>query len=149
MTDQRSKAADIIYVSWGGTGRGASLRRAYRSAAEQDRGLVYLAILDEGTFHDVEASLRRVVSDELSWLLDAQIRLIQSELGLDVDTRIMVRTGDIDNEVTEVINLVGADLVLIGAPVPLAGHSSVEEFGEILRNRTGATVEVVEPLLDN
>ncbi len=151
MTDQPSalsSSADVVYVSWGGTGRGASLRRAYRSASDQGRGLVYLAILDEDHFSDLDASLLKVVSEELSWMLDAQIRLIQNELGLDVPTRIMVRSGDIDNEVTEVIKLVGTDQVLIGAPVPLSRHSSVEEFGEILRSRTGATVEVVEPIFD-
>lgn len=149
MTDRLaadpSSTADIIYVSWGGTGRGASLRRAYRAASDQNRGLVYLAILDEEHFDDLDPSLLRTVSDELSWLLDAQIRLIQNELGLDVATKIMVRSGDIDNEVTEVIKLVGTDRVLIGAPIPLSQHTSVDEFGAILSDRTGATIEVVEP----
>lgn len=144
-TSTESRTADLIYVSWGGTGRGSSLREAYRQAATGQRGLLYLAILDEDTFNDLDPTLLTVVSEELKWLLDAQIRLVQNELGLDVPTRIMVRTGDIDDEVTEVIKLTGTDTVLIGAPVPLARHTSVDEFVGILTDRTQASVSVVEP----
>ncbi len=140
-----SDTAEIIYVSWGGTGRGASLRSAYQQAIAANRGLLYLAILDEEHFSDVEDNLLNVVGDELQWLIDTQVRLVQQELGNDVPVRVMVRSGDIDDEVTEVIQLVGTNLVLIGAPVPLARHTSVDEFVNILTSRTGTTVEVVEP----
>ena len=77
----------ILYVSWGGSGRAASVRAAMRLALEQPeesgRGLRYLAVLDDEHFADIDDNLLAVVSDELRWVLDAQLELTRNQLGAE------------------------------------------------------------------
>ncbi|MCB0995725.1 MAG: universal stress protein [Acidimicrobiales bacterium] len=144
--DQEPKPPDLLYVSWGGTGRGAAFRRAYDRAAEEDRRIVYLAILDEDTFGDCEAPELHLVVEELTWLLEAQVRLVDREdRTTEVTTRIEVAIGAVVDTVGDAVERLGADLVLVGAPVPLVHHESVEALGRVLAERTGASVELIEP----
>ena len=134
----------MVYLSWGGSGRGAAYREAYDRAAEQRRGIVYLAILDPATFSDLDGPLLAFVTEELTWLLEAQLRLVdREELATEVPTRTLVRGGDVIEEVSELVEALGTDLVLVGAPVPLLHHASVEDLVAELSERTGATVEVI------
>ena len=142
MTDQ--SLPDMVYVSWGGSGRGVAFREAYDRAVIEGRGIVYLAILDPPTFSDLDDSLLEVVIEELTWLLEAQIHLVdREELSAGVATRTLVRGGDVAEEVSSLVDALDADLVLIGAPVPLADHASVDELVSELSERTGAVVEVI------
>jgi hypothetical protein len=139
----------IVYVSWGGTGRGAAFREAYGRAAEENRGIVYLAILDAPTFGDLDESLLAMVTEELTWLLQAQVRLVDSEdRETHVGTRIVVRGGEVTMEVNELVKSMATDLVLIGAPVPLGDHGSVQQLVAALAERTGAQVEIVDPQIE-
>lgn len=144
MSDATAPA--IVYVSWGGSGRGAAFREAYDRAVAQGRGIVYLAILDAPTFSDLDDSLLATVTEELTWLLEAQVRLVDSEdRATQVSTRTVVRGGEVIAEVNEIVRSIGTDLVLIGAPVPLGEFASVEDLVAVLAERTGASVEVIDP----
>ena len=139
----------IVYVSWGATGRGAAFREAYDRAAEENRGIVYLAVLDAPTFGDLDEALLAMVTEELTWLLQAQVRLVDSEVPeTHVGTRIVVRGGEVTMEVNELVKSMGTDLVLIGAPVPLGDHGSVQELVAALAERTGAQVEIIDPRIE-
>lgn len=138
--------ADLVYVSWGGTGRAASLRSAMQTASEAERGLVYLAVIDEESFDDLDDVMVDLVRDELEWLLDAQIELTKRQLDVaSLPVRVIVRRGDVDEHVAEVVESIGETLVLIGAPVATKGHDSVAAMVESLRERTGRPVELVDP----
>jgi hypothetical protein len=142
VTDQA--LSEIVYVSWGGSGRGAAFREAYDRAVEQKRGIVYLALLDVPTFGDLDEALLDVVIDELTWLLEAQLRLVdREEPSTGVATRTLVRSGDVADEVSSLVEALGTDLVLIGAPVPLVDHDSIAELLSELSERTGVVVEVI------
>ena len=65
----------VIYVSWGGTGRAASLRQALHRAEEDERAFTYLAVLDDEHFDDLDHSVIELMVEELEWLLDAQLEL--------------------------------------------------------------------------
>lgn len=144
MTMADSEPTDIIYVSWGGTGRGAALRRAHAIAAERGHNLVYLAILDSPTFSDLESGLLRVVTEELHWMLEAQLGLVEQESGTaDVQTRIVVRDGDVIGQVADLVQVTGADMVLVGAPVPLLQHTTIDELVHTLQDRTSVVVELI------
>ena len=135
---------ELIYVSWGGSGRGATFTQAYDTAVEQGRGIVYLAILDGPTFGDLDDTLLDVVTQELTWLLEAQLRLVdREELATEVSTRTLVRGGDVTDEVTSLVEALGADLVLVGAPIPTSGDRSVEQLLDELRETTGVYVRVI------
>ncbi len=141
-------AVDLIYVSWGGTGRAATLRAAMQIASEIDGGLVYLAVIDEGTFDDLDDSMVDLIENELEWLLEAQIELTRRQLNVEEEVRVVIRRGDVDDHVVEMVEALGETTVLIGAPAATANHESVAEMIEVLRERTGRPVELVEPELD-
>lgn len=139
----------MVYVSWGGTGRSASVREAMRwamAAADNDPGLRYLAILDDGAFGDLDDRTRRLVADELEWLLDAQLELMRDQLGgKGLPVEVIVRSGDVIEAVVDLMAERGPADVLIGAPVPVAGHESVESMIDSLAARIKGTVSVVVP----
>lgn len=140
----------ILYVSWGGTGRPASVREAMRRAMAQDGdhepGMRYLAILDQDAFGDLDDTMKRLVADELEWLLEAQLELTRDQLGAEhFPVDVVVRSGDVVEAVVDVLGERGPADVLIGAPFPVAGHTSVEGLTEVLRARISGTVSIVVP----
>lgn len=144
-SDTSSVAADLVYVSWGGTGRAASLRSAMRTASQADRGLVYLAVIDQASFEDLDDLMVDLVQDELEWLLEAQIELSKRQIDArDLSVRVLVRRGDVDDHVADVVETLGETSVLIGAPVATEIHESVAAMVESLRQRTGRPVALVE-----
>lgn len=136
---------ELIYVSWGGTGRGAALRAAYEQAAEAGQGLTYLAILDPPSFADLDRALTALVVDELEWLLNAHIRTVAEASFQQVKSmRVIVRTGEVDDEVERLAKETGAAAIVLGAPIDIAG-TSVDDLMHALRTRTGVEVRIVDP----
>lgn len=136
----------LIYLSWGGTGRGACLREAMSRAYGEGRPLVYLAVLDDSGFGDLDESMLSIVSDELAWLLDAQVELSRTQVGADdLPVSIEVRAGSVSALVAEAVATIGPTDVLIGAPVPLAGHASIETLIDQIEAETAAKASVVTP----
>jgi len=147
-TDQVRKLADVnelIYVSWGGTGRGAALRAAYERAADSGMGLVYLAILDPPHFKDLDRPLLATVVEELEWLLEAHVRMVKAAAHRSIPTRVLVRSGEVGDEVQYLADAIDAEIVLVGAPVAVSGWDSIDDMMASLASRTGATVELVDP----
>ncbi|MGH1491192.1 MAG: universal stress protein [Acidimicrobiales bacterium] len=137
---------ETVYVSWGGTGRAATLRKALTKASEAGHGLIYLAILDDSTFGDVDRSMLELAKDELSWLLDAQLELARKQTGLaDIGVRVLVRSGDVAAEIIDVVDASGTSEVLIGAPIPPGKENAVTQLLEHLRARLRAPIEIIEP----
>lgn len=144
-TDEMTEP-EIVYVSWGGTGRAATFRRALALADETGRGLVYLAILDNGTFGDIDQAMLELARDELAWLLDAQLELTRKQIGArDVAVRVLVRAGDVADEIAAEVDATGATEVLIGAPIPATERNAVSDLVELLGTRIGASITVIEP----
>lgn len=138
-------SGEMIYVSWGGTGRGAALRAAYEQAADAGQSLTYLAILDPPHFADLDDSLIALVVDELEWLLNAHMRTVAEASFSQVEsTRVIVRTGEVDDEVEALVKATGAQTIVIGAPLDLSGNS-VEDLVGALHSRTGADVRIIDP----
>ena len=136
--------AELLYVSWGGTGRAATVREALGRAGSSGRALVYLAILDDEAFGDIDPVMLELARHELSWLLDAQLELTRSQTNLDdVPVRVLVRTGDVAARVGEVAESVGAVEVLVGAPVPPARTETIEALVDLIARRVAVPVEVV------
>lgn len=141
----------ILYVSWGGTGRVASVYEAMRRAAEvtgeEHRGLRYLAVLDDDHFADLDESLLAVVTDELAWLLQAQLTLTCRQLDVpNLPVEVVVRRGDVLDAVVDVLDEHHDAEVLIGAPVPERNGSSLDDLLHELRGRLGSTpVSVLDP----
>jgi len=145
MGDKTGK--ETLYVSWGGTGRGAAVRAAVKRAGEAGQNLRYLAILDDDQFGDLNPKLAEMVAAELTWLLKAQLRMIDLLTEPDVEATVEICHGDIEYHVAEVAARIGADLILLGAPLgkrlAASGRKDRLQLVEALRNATGADVEIV------
>lgn len=140
------QSGEVVYVSWGGTGRAASVRRAMEQAADSNRGLVYLAILDDSTFGDVDDATLELAKDELSWLLDTQLDLTKNQIRAEeLPVRVLVRAGDVADEIIDVVDTLGETQILIGAPVPEGIKSAVDELIVAVSARTSTTVTLIEP----
>lgn len=138
--------SEIVYVSWGGTGRAATLREAMNRAHDSDQGLVYLAILDDSTFADIDDSMLDLAKHELAWLLDAQLELAKQQTGIqDVPVRVLVRAGDVADVITEAVDAIGGASVLIGAPIPAEDASVIPELLSLLGSRLDAPIGLIEP----
>ena len=136
----------MVYVSWGGTGRSSALRQAIRTAQSQESSMVYLAVLDDDSFSDLDKSMLDLVADELEWVLEAQIEMAVAQVGAPItEVRLVVRYGGVVNEVTEVAGSLSKPHILVGAPVPVAGHDSVSSLVKALEQSTGCVVSLVEP----
>ncbi len=143
----------ILYVSWGGSGRAASVRAAMLRAQAEDsstgRGLRYVAVLDDAHFADLDDDTLDLVADELRWLLDAQLELTKRQLDAeDLIVEVIVRRGDVVEAVVDVLGERGPAEVLIGAPVtPVgSGFDTVDDLQRALAGRVDAAVSVIEPL---
>ena len=141
-----SDQAEVLYVSWGGTGRAATVRQALIRAGRAGRRMAYLAILDDGAFGDVDPAMLDLASDELSWLLDAQLDLTKRQTNLDdVPVRVLVRSGDVVARVVEVAEAGEVSEIFIGAPGSLADTGSVADIVDRVRRRLEVSVEIIEP----
>ena len=140
-------AKETIYVSWGGTGRGAAVRAAVKRAGEAGQNLRYLAILDDDQFGDLTPKLAEMVRAELTWLLQAQLRMIDLLTEPDVSASIEICHGEIEYNVIEVAKRTEADLILLGAPLGRrlagTGRKNSDELVQALRLATGADVEII------
>lgn len=137
---------DVLYVSWGGTGRAATVREALTRAGGSGRGLTYLAILDDGAFGDIEPAMLELARHELSWLLDAQLDLTRRQTNLDdVPVRVVVRTGDVVDRIVEAAESGSVDEVLIGAPVSLTDAGPVTDLVARVGRRLDQPIEVIQP----
>jgi len=125
---------ELLYVSWGGNGRTVALRTAFEEALQRDKSLLYLAVLDEDHFGDLDKKFLSLVVDELEWLLDAQLRLVAGQLDADGHpARILVRVGDVYTELGDVVKASAVDLIVIP-----------EEVGETAAQITNITNIAVE-----
>jgi nucleotide-binding universal stress UspA family protein len=141
--------SEVVYVSWGGTGRSEALRAAFERVGDARSDLRYLAILDDDQFGDLTPALSETVKNELEWLLAAQLRMIDLQTEQDVGFTIDVRQGDVEDVTLAVAKETAAELILLGAPLPTnhgaARRTGIEELVDALRSQTGADVEIVGP----
>ena len=114
--------SDLLYVGWGTSGGARALRDAVERARSANHGLVYLAVLD-GRFADIDGGLLDAIEHELVWLADAQLRLVRQELAaMSVDTRVVVRRGNVLDAVARVSGEVDVAGILVAAPLPVDGR---------------------------
>jgi len=132
----------LVYVSWGGTGQPSSVRQALKRAAEVERPMLYLAVLDPENFGDLDSPTTSLVVEELKWLLDAQLDLVKSQLGVeDHEVEVLVKVGDVAEMVEQAVKPIAPTDILVGAPLP-AGYTEPDALTELLARVTGCPVTV-------
>ena len=127
---------EVIYASWGGNGRGLALRSAFEAAIERDAPLLYLGIVDQDHFGDLDGRYVTLIEEELQWLLDAQLQLVADQVGVsEHDARILVRTGTVEEVLADVVTASSAQLIMI--PTEVSDHQ------QSITQSSGVTVELV------
>jgi len=126
-----------------------ALRTAVERIRDEVGSLTYLAILDGRAFRGLDDEMYAAVHAELQWLLEAQIRMIRNQLNFpELNSKVLVRNGDVEDEIGIYVNDRDIDLVLLGAPVPAESRTEKHAAGlddmvsDLIRD-TGAHVEVV------
>lgn len=113
------KTTRLAYLSWGGIGNVDTLRAAAHQASDEGFELLYLAVLDDDSFGDVDDFVLTVVADELEWLLTVQLDLIKSELGVDdMASKVVVTSGELKQQAGDLAQKYDLDQVVIGASGP-------------------------------
>ncbi len=122
ISERIDSVGELVYVSWAGTGHSLAVRQAVRIAGQAENEvteLVYLAVVDDDGFSDVDQALRDTAAEELVRMLSVQMDMIIEELGAsELATRVLVRSGDVAQQVIDVVNTLDAAHVLLGGPVP-------------------------------
>ena len=62
-----------LYVSWGGSGTADSLRIAAQQAHDSQTALVYLGVVDDESFGDIDGATMEMLLEELNFLLRTQL----------------------------------------------------------------------------
>lgn len=129
---------ELIYVSWVGSGHSQAVRQAVRITMDfpgERRELIYLAVLDDRGFADVDHALRETAAEELARMLEVQMDMITEQVGAgDLVTRVLVRSGDVVDQVATAVDTLDAGYAFLGGPLPVDGEASriVEALGQRL-----------------
>ena len=140
----------IVCATRGGEGSRAVQRRAVQLAREKDGSLIFLYVIDFTSLDEFDERLKPAVRTELEWLGRALLGMAHqraSERGLDVE--IVIREGDVEQEIDRFLQEIQPELFLLGAPrgttANVFGDDAIEQFAQSIQQETGVPVEVVRP----
>lgn len=140
----------IVCATRGGQGSRAAQLRAIELAKEQESKLVFLYVVDVHVIGEYEEVLASAIRAEFHWLGRALLRVAQQRAEQsDVDAEIVIRDGEVKEEIERFLQETQASLLLLGAPRETStyvfGDDAIEQFAETIEGDTGVPVEVVRP----
>jgi len=140
----------IICATRGGAGSRAVRERAIETAKERGAGLIFLFVIDANGLAGVDEKLRLAVHDELAWFGLTLLRIAQQRAdAANIQSEIVIREGQVRDEICRFISERSAELLLVGAPraatTTVFGYDKVEQFAADVERSTGVPVEIVRP----
>lgn len=140
----------IVCATRGGAGSRANQERAIERAAAAGLPLVFLHVVDETAFGEVDDVVRNDVVAELKWVGSALLQLaLQRALDAPIGAEIVMRHGRSVEEIQRFLVEADAEMLLVGAPrgttVDNFGDDAVERFAATVTEATGVPVEIVRP----
>lgn len=133
-----------LYVSWGGSGTTDSLRNAARQANESETALVYLGVVDDDSFGDVDGATMEMLLEELNFLLRTQLVGVTRQIGApDLPTSVEIRRGSVADAITGVATSMGVASVLIGGPLPISHSEDPEAVVAELSKSCGIKLSLI------
>ncbi len=137
-------AEDILYVSWGGSGRNDTLEAAARRAKDAGVGFIYLGVVDNQKFGDVAKATMETLINELEFILRSQTFAVMRQInGTGVETRVVVRRGEIAEAIKSVAESVGVSSVLVGGPLPIHAQQTAAQVIDQLQIDTGLKITLI------
>ncbi len=139
-----SSAEDIVYVSWGGSGRNDTLEEAARRAKDAGVGFIYLGVVDNQKFGDVAKPTMETLLNELEFILRSQTFAVMRQInGTGVETKVVVRQGEVAESIKSVAEAAGVSSVLVGGPLPTRDQQTPAQVIDQLRIDTGLTITLI------
>ncbi|HSG17971.1 MAG TPA: universal stress protein [Anaerolineae bacterium] len=140
----------IVCATRGGAGSRAVQERAIRYALEREIKLVFLFVIDVSTLDDADEKLRSAVLAEMTWLGQALLKIAhQRAQDAGIDSEIVIREGQVRDEICRFLDERSAEMLLLGAPrgttATIFGDDIVEQFAAFVKEATGIPVEIVRP----
>lgn len=142
--------ACVVCATRGGAGSRAVQQRAVKYALRDFDELVYLYVIDTTGLTIVDGELLSATREELRWLGHALLGIAQRRAeNLKVDAEIVIREGEVREEICRFLMERSADLLLLGAPRGTTsstfGDDIVEKFARSIQEQTGIPVEIIRP----
>lgn len=90
---------------------------AFRRAAEAGSSLTFLHVLGGLDFDEQPNRMQDAIQTEMEWLLHVLVRVARDRSEVtDVETHVVVRTGDTRPEILAYVREVAPELLLLGVP---------------------------------
>jgi len=140
----------IVCATRGGEGSRAVQLAAIERARLTGSNLIFLFVADSTIQTEVDEPLRAAVREELFWMGNAMLQIAKQRAGArDIDVSLVVREGNVQEEIGSFLRESSADLLLLGAPrgttATIFGDDAIEQFAQSIVDSTGVAVEVVRP----
>lgn len=140
----------IVCATRGGEGSRAVQLAAIERARLTGNNLIFLFVADSTIQTEVDETLRSAVREELLWMGNTMLQIAKQRAGArDIDVSLVVREGDVHEEIGDFLRESDADLLLLGAPrgttETIFGDDAIEQFAQSIVDSTGVEVEVVRP----
>lgn len=140
----------IVCATRGGQGSRAAQLRAIELAKDDDSKLVFLYVVDTHLVGEYDETLASAIRAEFHWLGHALLRVAQQRAERSaVDSEIVIRDGEVKEEIERFLQESQASLLLLGAPREASsyvfGDDAIEQFAHTIEGDTGVPVEVVRP----
>ena len=140
----------IVCATRGGAGSRAVQQSAITYARERGTDLVFLFVVDTCSLQNEEDELIRAVCKELLFLGQTLLRIAKKRAAnYQVTADIVIREGEVKEEISKFIDERSAELLLLGAPRGTTdttfGDDVIEQFAEAIHRDTGVEVEIIRP----
>lgn len=137
-------ADNLLYVSWGGSGRNDTVEAAALQTAQAGGSFVYLGIVDNAKFGDVASATLEMLIEELDFILRAQTKAVMRHINSpETASRVIVRRGDVGTELRTVAAEIGVSTALVGGPLPIRDQRTAAEVIASLESETGLKLTLI------
>ncbi|MCB9419026.1 MAG: universal stress protein [Ardenticatenaceae bacterium] len=140
----------IVCATRGGEGSRAVQLAAIERAKQSGQDLVFLFVADSNMQDRVDETLQTAVRDELIWMGNVMLQIAKLRAGAqNIDVRLVVKVGEVREEIAQFLRNSKAELLLLGAPrgtsATVFGDDAIEQFAHAIQEETNVTVEVIRP----
>ena len=140
----------IVCATRGGEGSRVVQMAAIQVAKEQSKPLTFLFVTDPANLGHVELLLIPAVQAELNWMGQTLLNMAHQRAHLaGIEAEVVVRVGEIKEEIGRYLQEHDSDLLLLGAPrgttANVFGDDAIEQFADAVQQSTGVPVKIIRP----
>lgn len=140
----------IVCATRGGESSRLVQMEGIRLAATLGKPLVFIYVVDTAVMAEIDEGLITAVHDELLWMGKTLLRIAQRRAGTaDLDAQLVVREGNVREEISRFLRETEATVLLLGAPrgttANVFGDDAIERFATAIQEQSAVDVRIVYP----